>query len=481
MPSRSTVTRRSLLSAGAGAGLFALIGCSGSEPSTSPDTITWWDHLIAPRPLSQEMFESFTASTGRQVEYSDYDAPGLGQALQLAKQSNQMPDVFALGGLELPAATLFEQGWFAPMPLSEASLGLLPEEAKLPGITVFDGAQYSLPIFSARDGNAYTWYLSSTLEEAGLDPDAPPETFDEFRQACRTVVQSSNGSVQGWMAKLGAIDHMGSNINNLVQAAGFPGANGIDYRTGEFAYASDPYLTVLEFLLSLKQDELMLPGSVQLKDSPAVTRWAAGQAAFHINDSHVAGVVQNQADAVADDLRVGNVLVPEKGMTPQMYSGPTGGMFWLGHSSEHQDVIGQLLDSFCTDDYFSRLAAMMGRPPVLLDAVSSADVLPAYAQAQDWNDQQVHLGPIPSVRNPAVVTVTSETRPVEPDFGDIVEGLFSGQITDARRALSELDSALSAERDRAIEAAAQKGDVASPEDWSFPDWEPGADYTTQPG
>ncbi|WP_147916957.1 ABC transporter substrate-binding protein [Ruania zhangjianzhongii] len=479
MPSRSIVTRRSLLAASAG--LFALAGCSQSEPTGGADKITWRDHLMAPRPLSMEMFEAFTSSAGMQVEYSDYDAPGLGQALQLAKQSGQMPDVFALGGLELPAATLFEQGWFAALPLSDASVDLLPEEAKLPGITAFDGAQYSLPIFSARDGNAYTWYLSSTVEEAGLDPDSPPETYDEFRQACRAVVQSSGGSVQGWMAKLGAIDHMGSNINNLVQAAGFQGANGLDYRTGEFSFASDPYLTVLEFLLSLKQDQLMLPGSVQLKDSPAITRWAAGEAAFHINDSHVAGVVKNQAEEVAGELRVGNVLVPDKGTPPQMYCNATGGMFWLSQESENQDAVGQLLDTFCTEDYFVRLAAMMGRPPLLLDAVKSAEVLPAYAQAQDWNAQQVHLGPIPSVRNPAVVTVSSQTRPVQPDFGDIVEGLFSGQITDARRALTELDSALSTERDRAIEAAAQKGAVASVEDWSFIDWQPGADYTTQTG
>lgn len=481
MPSRSTVTRRSLLTAGAGAGLFALIGCSGSEQSGDGNKITWWDHLMAPRPLSMEMFEAFTSDTGKRVEYADYDAPGLGQALPLAKQSQQMPDVFALGGLELPAATLFEQGWFAALPLSEASLDVLPEEAKLPGVTAFDGAQYSLPIFSARDVNAYTWYLSSTLEQAGLDPDSPPETYDEFRQACRTVVQSSGGSVQGWMAKLGAIDHMGSNINDLVQAAGFQGANGLDYRTGEYSFASDPYLTVIEFLLSLKQDQLMLPGSVQLKDSPAITRWAAGEAAFHINDSHVAGVVKNQAGAVADQLRVGNVLVPDKGTTPQLYCGATGGMFWLSQDSAHQEDAGQLLDTFCAEDYFTRLAAMMGRPPVLLDAVKSADVLPAYAQAQDWNAQQVYLGPIPSVRNPAIVTVTSETRPVQPDFGDIVDGLFSGQITDARQALTALDSALSTERDRAIEAAARKGAVASDEDWSFTDWEAGADYTTRPG
>lgn len=482
MPSRSTVTRRSFLMGGAGLGAAALVGCSSSAPSSSasgPDKITWWDHLKAPRPLNKEMFAAYTKKSGVEVAYSDYDAPGLGQALQLAKQSNQMPDVFALGGLQLPAATLHEQGWFAPLALSDEALGVLPDDAKLPGITSFDGKQFSVPIFSARDGNAYTWYLSSTLEKAGLDPDSPPETYDEFRQACRDVIKGSGGKVQGWMAKLGAIDHMGSNINNMVQAAGFQGNGGVDFRTGEFAYASEPYLTVLEFLLSLKTDKLMLSGSVQLKDSPAIIRWAAGQAAFHINDSHVAGVVKNQATKAAPDLRVGNLLVPEKGTTPQMYCGATGGMFWLSHESQEQEQVGALLDTFCTTDYFGRLAAMMGRPPLLLDAVKTADVLPAYRQAQEWNGKQVHLGPVASIRNPAVVAVTSESRQVKPNFGDIVDGLFSGQITNAKQALTKLDSALSKERDRAIAAAAKKGSKATPQDWAFPDWQPGKDYTTK--
>lgn len=479
MPSRSTMTRRALLAGGAGVGTAALIGCSSPSGSNDTGKITWWDHLKAPQPLSKEMFTAYTEKSGVQVQYSDYDAPGLGQALQLAKQSQQMPDVFALGGLQLPAATLHEQGWFAPLALSEESLAALPDDAKLPGITAFDGKQYSMPIFSARDGNAYNWYLASTLEKAGLDPDTPPETYDEFRQACREVVRATDGAVQGWMAKLGAIDHMGSNIDNLVQAAGFHGNNGVDFRTGEYAFASDPYLTVLEFLLSLKTDKLMMAGSVQLKDSPAIIRWAAGQAAFHINDSHVAGEVNNQAAQVAPDLRVGNLLVPDKGTTPQMYCGATGGMFWLGHDSTQQDQVASLLDTFCTEDYFARLAAMMGRPPLMLDAVKSADVLPAYRQAQEWNGQQVHLGPLPSARNPAVVAVTGESRQVKPDFGDIVDGLFSGEITDAKHALTTLDSALSKERDRAIAAAAKKGEKASPEDWSFPDWQPGKDYTTE--
>jgi arylsulfatase A-like enzyme len=53
------------------------------------------------------------------VQYTYYKPAKMGQALQLAKQSGQLPDIRTNAGLNLPAATLVAAGWAQPLDLSD--------------------------------------------------------------------------------------------------------------------------------------------------------------------------------------------------------------------------------------------------------------------------------------------------------------------------------------------------------------------------
>jgi multiple sugar transport system substrate-binding protein len=59
--------------------------------------------------------------------------------------------------------------------------------------------------------------------------------------------------------------------------------------------------------------------------------------------------------------------------------------------------------------------------------------------------------------------------------------VLSGDVPDARAALIKFRDAQTAERERAIKQVAGKGGTASLDDWTFPDWKRGQDYTTKPG
>jgi multiple sugar transport system substrate-binding protein len=64
-------------------------------------------------------------------------------------------------------------------------------------------------------------------------------------------------------------------------------------------------------------------------------------------------------------------------------------------------------------------------------------------------------------------------KAVDPGLGPIIQGAFSGQITDVRGALKQLSDGKTAARDAAISEVG--GDV-SVDDWKFADWTAGEDY-----
>ena len=92
-------------------------------------------------------------------------------------------------------------------------------------------------------------------------------------------------------------------------------------------------------------------------------------------------------------------------------------------------------------------------------------------------DQQMRLGPDPAVRNADVAQVYLELKKVTPDFGQTVQGLYTGQLKDPKAAMQDLQDRWNKELDRAIKAAQAKGAKVSRDDWKFANWDPTKDYT----
>jgi len=89
-----------------------LTGCDSGGSSTggasggAPGHIKWWDQFLPKAELEKKTFATFHADGGPEVDYTVYNPNDMGQAVQLAHQSNQMPDVFTLAGLNSSAAIL---------------------------------------------------------------------------------------------------------------------------------------------------------------------------------------------------------------------------------------------------------------------------------------------------------------------------------------------------------------------------------------
>lgn len=475
-------TRRSFLRASSAAAFAAaLTGCGGSSGAGPGDAgqkaLSWWDHYGPLQPLEHRIFARYASHAGAvPVSYTFYNAAKMGPALQLAKQGNQLPDVSSLAGLELPTPALIQSGWLRPMDLDAAARDRL-DSALVDGIHVFDGKVYTFPTFSFRQYASANWFNKTLVAKAGLDPSEPPETYDEFRAAARAV-QKHNSNVYGVIWNAGMPPRMEDQVNDMAQAAGFEGVGGLLFRTGEYAYHSEPYLNVVEFLVSLLKDKVLLPGSTNLIDKVARARWVTGVAAYYFDGPWCAGAALQVAKEFGRSLGVGPMLVPEKGMPVTAYRTTKGGSFWLSKTADHVQAANRLLsDYFTTDDYYVGVATYMDQPPRKLSAVAKSPAHPAYKHLIEMYDSQVFLAPDPVIKNLAVTKVQAGMTQVTPALGDIVQGALTGSVRDVRGALRQLSDKSTAARERALTAAKQKGATVSPDDWAFSGWKSRTDYT----
>ncbi|MFC7623725.1 ABC transporter substrate-binding protein [Microlunatus sp. GCM10028923] len=475
--------RRAFLGlAGVGAGASLIAGCSpGAAPQQerSADKIVWWDQFLPTQDVEKELFAEFAAAEGGlPVDYAVYDPGKMGQALQLAKQSNQLPDVFTLAGVGAPTSALMEQGWFQPVTLDDKVRSALPAGTLLEGVNVFEGQVYGLPLFGWRMHDSQNWFNTELFTKAGLDPAKPPVGYDEVRAAARAIKQAG---AAGWIAPLQFADRIASQIHQLAEAAGSPSVGGIDILTGEYTVGNDHYLAAIDWWLAMQADGVLFEGSASLNARTARGRWAAGSAGMFFDGPYCIGVVAQDFGEFASKVGVAQIPVPEASTQAVINHVPRGSTLWVSKTSKVAEQASKLLSIMVGKEAQIRMLSGMNAPAIYAGTVAEAEVHPTFKQSVELCEKIDFLAPDPVVRNPGVAKVTGAMKSIEPGLGEIVGGVMSGDVPDARAALAKYRDALTAERERAIKQLAGKGVTASPDDWKFPDWQRGQDYTTEPG
>lgn len=480
------IDRRSMLAAGlVGIGGAGLAGCTRSSDQqdvagAGSGTLRWWDQFAPLQALYDATFAEFAKTPdGIEVEHTVYNASEMGQALQLARKSNQMPDVWT-NVVGVPDGTLVADGWAGPLPLDDATLARIQGPELLDGVHVFDGDVYTFPLFSSRQHATLTWFDTDVVERAGGDPVEGPTTWDEFRALARAM---TTAGTPGWVVGLSFTERLGTHVVDLAQAAGAQlssaggGSFGMaDPATGDYVFDSEPFVLALEFLKSLVDDGSMLPASTSLDARSARARWAAGGAGLFFDGPWNAGALQTQFPDITPRLGVGQVPTPQGPLT--MAKGAAAGVFWLTEGSGAAQQAGALLGLLTDASFAQGLAEAMDQPPADTDVVATADVLPAYARAVELF-RAVTIAPSAVARNPAVSTVIAGMSEVRPDLGEIAQGYLGGDVDDVRAALADYTGKVSAERDRSTADAQAAGLDVDQDDWVFPDHVPGQDYAPE--
>lgn len=461
------VSRRSLLKGAAALGAASALPLPAFAQDVT--TIKWWDVFQPLAPLHEKLWAEYAASHPAKVEYTGMNPSDMMQALQLANRSNQMPDVFHVPGGGADQVNLLQsEGWFAPLAESFAFDKPFQKEVLAEGFTTFGGKLYTFPIFSFRQSTTSLWYFKDGIADPG------PATWEDAREAAKAATKDGK---YGLILPLQFVDRMRAHLVDLAQAAGAPGE--IDWKTSEYAYASQPFIDALNFLLGFQQDGSLHPASSSLDARQGRARWAAGESAMFFDGPWNSGVLNGSFQTVIDSIDVVRVPYPAAAAGSSFtYRGPTVGTFYISAQSPNVEVASEVLQLFTSEDYYVGLAERMDQPPLDLSAVEKANVHPGYKKVVSGYADYVRLAPDPLIRNPAIAQVYAEMKPVTPGLGEIVQGAFAGAFSDPKPVLQQYADQMTAERARAVEVVAAKGAAVSVDDWKFDAWTPGEDFTS---
>ncbi|WP_298461054.1 ABC transporter substrate-binding protein [uncultured Cellulomonas sp.] len=469
-------------SIGAGTVAAALVACSGGdvEPVAEEGAtaaggsdcagITWWDHFGGLQDMHQEWAAQLSEEIGVPIEYTYNEPARAVEGLQLANQSDQLPDVYSnILGLPLPA--LIEAGWLHPIDLPEEAVDRLPEGTFVEGITMLDGDIYGLPVLSDRQYWAATWYNSEIAEEVGFEA---PRSYDDLLTALQAI--DEHGEYAPMTLALGFAGRMQEQVDDLAQAGGFPGYEGLRFDTGEYNYDHESYIEAIELLKTISDNGWLLPGTNSFQIPDARGRWAAGNVGFFIDGPWSPGGVRNLNADHLPRMATAGMLTPD-GDEAVITRGAPDPTWFIAGNTDCPEAASELLASFTRDEYQVNLAEAMDQPPINLGVVEDADVIEPYAWIVDDFQKRVFRAPQPVVRNVDVTKALAYTTPISPGLGDIVQGYLGGDITDLRGELQALNDRYEADLTQAIERAQAEGADVSRDDWAFPDWERGEDYT----
>lgn len=466
---------------------------SGAELPTGDITFRWIDSGDLKALFYTEFHAAYQeAHPNITIQYDPLPYSEINQIVPLGVRGGNAHDIFAMPQ-DVPPAQAVAEGWVAPLddiiPDFAAWKERFPLGSFMDGVHVFDGLTYTFPQTSSKRYWTMTFYNTAYLEQAGYDLENERLTWDQYREAARKITEQGQGQYYGVVFGGQSTDRFGTFVRNFgrmagASAGGSLGFEDIDWRTGEFVYTSDEYQAAIDLLAGLQSDGSIFPGSMSLNDAEAWSQFPQGIAGMILEGPWVIPQWQRQNPDFSFGLA--SQPVPNSGdAVPMTYEETGSNQLWVYAESPYKNVAGDMLSYIgSVEGQVAIMAATKGFLRALVPeaaeiAQESVPLDPLAAEALALYDEQLRLGPMVPVRNPAASQVAFERRPLTPNLGELVQGILAGQIDDVPAAMEDLQGRANAELERAIAAAQEAGADVSRDDFIFSNWDPTAEYTAE--
>jgi len=461
---------------------------TGAQLPTEPTTFTWMARGAGSKAIFlKQLFPAYQeAHPNITIQYEGLPPAELTRVLPLGIRNGNAPDAFEATDT-IPVYQMVREGWVRPiddiMPNFEQWKQSVPPGVLVDGITVFDGKVYGFPYLSNKVYQTLTLYNSTYMQETGYDPSAEPLTWDEFRDAAKKITEQGQGEYYGFIIGGKQAGQWAGAASGLAEMAGAAGG-AINWQTGQYQYTAESFKAAIELLMALNADGSVFPGVLQLDNVDVRAQIASGVAGMILEGPWNIPVWKQ--DYPDFQFGVGSQPIPNSGEQIPIGIGPGAWLpMFVYAESEHPEVAGDIFAYLASEDGQTALATITGGFPLALSetarqkAGASGGIDPRMTKAYALFEEQVRTAPDPRARNPEVEQVYLELQTLTPNFGEVVQGLFTGQLEDVQAALQDLQDRSEAELERAIKAAQDKGAEVSRDDWVFPNWDPTQDYTAE--
>jgi ABC-type glycerol-3-phosphate transport system substrate-binding protein len=228
----------------------------------------------------------------------------------------------------------------------------------------------------------------------------------------------------------------------------------------------------------MKEDGSVYPYEGTLDDSNLFSFFGQGKFAIFLGGSWSANNLKRDFPDL-QDYRIIPLPVPDEGRRGGLMTNPGSGSYLMASQTPHPDEAWLWLDWISSRGFHERMVTNGLDFSLYADLNTPENIGdPHKVQAYQAATKYVVYGPFPPARNPQTALVRPE--PVTPDVGDVLVGIYTGQIENWQQALIDLDTRKQTALEAALQTARDDGAEVSLEDYIFPDWNPMENYVTRP-
>jgi multiple sugar transport system substrate-binding protein len=263
---------------------LTIAGCAGQGAGGGDDTnadgkivLDFWNGFTGPDgPALQQVVDDFNASQDDiEVKTNIMPWDTLYQKVLTSVASDGGPDIIAMSASRIPQFA--DEGLFMPVDdyyenadNDSAALAEAAVEA-----SIYDGQNYGVPVNYAP---MMMYYNKDLFTAAGLDPEAPPTSWDEFAAMVPQLSKDENGDGKPEQYAIALADHETVPIfPSLLWGTG----GGIVSEDGTTSTLGDPEtIEALEFWVSLVTEQQASP--IGMSGADADKLFQTGKAAIEI-------------------------------------------------------------------------------------------------------------------------------------------------------------------------------------------------------
>lgn len=338
---------------------------SPSSPRKLAKRISVWHWMTDREDVFQELAKQYEARTGIKVVFELYaPSDAYSQKVRAAAQAQTLPDIYGILADKRDFASFVKSGHVANLSeemnkdngawrnkLFEKALAVSEflegnEFSVKPGV-------YGVPIDVM---NIQMVYNKKLLAKAGLDPNKPPKTWEEFIAAGRKLKESGiQGLVSGW-GEVWMIDCFASNYAFNIMGEEKVMAT----IRGDVPYTDLDWVKVFSLFKELADEGILGTGVVTMINKNAEQTFSNERAAFAFNGSWCVNVYTGMNPG----LEYGVMLPPRVNTkNPMAIWGGAGSSFMVNQRSLNRDETIQFLKWLTDENQQILLAKETSNPP----------------------------------------------------------------------------------------------------------------------
>lgn len=466
-------------------------GNSGNNPSelsedgTSPPqeqvTITMWNRL------GKDTFDSVIA--GFQEKYPNIkvklenmpEAGGDVAQFQAAINGNELPDVFVRPtGYTISQLVKLDKVHSLDEVFPADTHGNYTDGTFAEGYGSIEGTVYTFPLYSSLHGALMMYYNKNVLEDLGYTEADIPGSWEEFMTFGKELHEKSGGKTYA-LTFGAATNYLSTFLLNQLSAPISP-ESGFNYKTGQYNYNTPGYIETMQYLKKAYDEKVLHPATIDADTGKAYSLIKTGEAAFMIGGNwsgdYLSSDDKGGAEAfTADDWGV--VPIPSKNGGPQFqyFEGGSGEYLYVSKETQHWPEVKVFLDYLNENMYAEIVKSGQTLPSKKIELIEGAESrFEQYGTISEMMVEFKRLTPTVYLNNPAATDVMSQYSGFAPkeNIGTIFLGYLQGQLKDLEQPLQKLTDDNNEALKRAIDGS---GGAVKPEDFIFPDWVPGENYT----